>query len=80
MVQDLPDDYFVAGDNAYILISNLVISHIGKYKQDSSKDAFNFFLSQLCIRMEQGFWITFCKMAYFQEAFGSEILAHNTNH
>jgi hypothetical protein len=43
-VQDLPDGYFVVGDNAYILSSTLIIPYSGKDKQDASKYAFIFFL------------------------------------
>jgi len=55
LVSQLPDGFFVVGDNAYILSHTLLIPYNGVNKQNQAKDAFNFFLSQLRIRVEQAF-------------------------
>ena len=67
LVQDLPDGCFVVGNNAWVLTSNLIIPYSGKNKQDSEKDAFNFFLSQLHIRIEQAFGLLVAKWYIFKK-------------
>jgi hypothetical protein len=62
-VQELPDGYFIVVDNVYTLSTTLLTLYSGKDKQNSSKDAYNFFLSQLCIR-----WITCIQMAIFKKS------------
>jgi hypothetical protein len=60
-VQDLPDGFFVVGDNAYVLSPMLLIPYSGNEKKNSTKDAFNFFLSQLRIHIEQSFGLLVTK-------------------
>ena len=67
LVQELPDGYFAVGDNAYTLSSTLLIPYSGKDKQNASKDAFNFFLSQLRIRIEQAFGLLVSKWRIFKK-------------
>ena len=45
IVQELPGGFFILSDNACMLTSTLLIQYSGKEKQNSSKDAFNFFFS-----------------------------------
>jgi len=45
----------VVGDNAYICSETLLTPFSGVEKEDPAKDAFNFYLSQLRIRIEQTF-------------------------
>jgi hypothetical protein len=49
LVSQPPAGFFIVGDNAYTLSSPLLISYSGVKKFNQSKDAFIFFLSQLCI-------------------------------
>jgi hypothetical protein len=55
LTEQLPDGFYVVADNAYTLSCKLLIPYSGKEKQSTSKDVFNFYLSQLCIRVEQAF-------------------------
>ena len=55
MVQNLPIRKFVIGDNAYMCTETLLTPFSGNEKKDPEKDAFNFYLSQLRIRIEQTF-------------------------
>jgi len=55
MIQKLPPKKFVVGDNAYICSETLLTPFSGVEKEDPAKDAFNFYLSQLRIRIEQTF-------------------------
>ncbi len=55
LVEQLPDGFYVVADNAYTLSCKLLIPYSGKEKQSTSKDVFNFYLSQLRIRVEQAF-------------------------
>ena len=66
-VQDLPDGFFVVGDNAYVLSPTLLIPYSGNDKKNSTKDAFNFFLSQLRIRIEQSFGLLVTKWRVFKK-------------
>jgi hypothetical protein len=52
-VSSLPRGYYMAADNAYTLSDTLLIPYCGVDKLDPSKDVFNFYLSQLCIRIDQ---------------------------
>jgi len=55
LAEQQPEGFYVMADNAYCLSSTLLIPYSGREKQDKSKDAFNFFLSQLRIQIEQAF-------------------------
>jgi hypothetical protein len=46
---------FIAADAAYIVTEHVLIPFVGSQRQDRTKDAFNFFLSQLRIRIENSF-------------------------
>ncbi len=52
-VSTLPRGFYVVADNAYTLSDTLLIPYSGVDKADPSKDVFNFYLSQLRIRIEQ---------------------------
>ena len=54
-------------DNAYTLSDTLLIPYSGVDKQDPSKDVFNFYLSQLCIRIEQAFGLLVSKWRIFKK-------------
>jgi hypothetical protein len=56
----------VVGDNAYTLSSTLLIPYSGATKLNPSRDAFNFFLSQLRIRIEQAFGMLVMKWRIFK--------------
>jgi hypothetical protein len=51
----LPIGLFIAADAAYIVTEHVLIPFVGSQRQDRTKDAFNFFLSQLRIRIENSF-------------------------
>lgn len=65
LVQDLPHGFFAVGDNAYTLSNTLLIPCSGKDKQNPSKDALNFYLTQLRIRIEQAFGLLVSKWRVF---------------
>jgi hypothetical protein len=52
LVEQLPEGFYVVADDVYCLSSTLLNLSV---EQDKSKDAFNFFLSQLRIQIEQAF-------------------------
>ena len=54
-IDNLPDEYFCVGDNAYPLSNNLLIPFSGANRSDKHKDAYNFYLSQLRIQIEMTF-------------------------
>ena len=51
----MPPRRFVVGDNAYVCSETLLTPFSGIEKDDPSKDALNFYLSQLRICIEQTF-------------------------
>ena len=52
--KNCPEEDFI-GDNAYVCSETLLTPFSGIEKDDTSKDAFNFYLSQLRIHIEQTF-------------------------
>jgi hypothetical protein len=46
---------FIAGDAAYLLTEHLLVPYTGTDKQNPDKDSYNFYLSQLRIRIEMSF-------------------------
>jgi hypothetical protein len=67
LVHELPDGFFAVGDNAYTLSPTLLIPYSGQDKRDKSKDAFDFYLSQLRIRIEQAFGLLVTKWRIFKK-------------
>lgn len=51
----LHDKYFVVADNAYVLTNSLLIPFSGSNRNDPFNSSYNFFLSQLRIRIEMAF-------------------------
>ena len=47
--------YYAVADNAYTLSATLLIPYSGSDKRYPNKDVFNFYLSQLRIKIEQAF-------------------------
>jgi len=61
----LSPDYFIAGDNAYPLLSTVLIPFNGANVRDEINDAYNFYLSQLRIRIDD-IWATYLQVENFQ--------------
>ncbi len=55
------DGFYVVADNVYTLSCRLLIPYSGKEKESSARDVFNFYLSQLCIHVEQAFRLLITK-------------------
>ena len=54
-IRNLPIGKFIIGDNAYVCSEHLLTPFSGDEKRDPRKDAYNFYLCQLRIRIEQAF-------------------------
>ena len=54
-VEALPLTRYVVGDNAYTPTEHLLVPFSGSEKEDSGKDCYNYYLSQLRIRIEMCF-------------------------
>ncbi|MBV5267579.1 MAG: transposase family protein, partial [Burkholderiaceae bacterium] len=54
-IESLPLGKFVVGDNAYVCTEHLLTPFPGDEKKDPGNDAYNFYLSQLRIRIEMAF-------------------------
>jgi hypothetical protein len=54
-IKQLPDGYYIIGDAAYSVGEKMLTPFTGGHRSDPAKDAYNFFLSQLRIRIEMSF-------------------------
>ena len=54
-LDDLPDRYFIGADNAYPLSRNLLIPFSGAESNNEHHRTYNFYLSQLRVRIEMAF-------------------------
>ena len=66
LIENLPEGFWVAGDNAYVLTEKLLVPYSGKQRYEPSNSIFNFFLSQLRIRIEQSFGMLVNKWRIFK--------------
>ena len=55
LIEGLPDGYYAVGDNAYVNSNRLLVPFPGKLSTSDPRDAFNFYLSQLRVRVENCF-------------------------
>jgi hypothetical protein len=55
MLDKLPLTYYVVADAAYAVSDKILVPFTGSQKRNLVQDAFNYFLSQLRIRIEQSF-------------------------
>ena len=55
IINQLPLGSHIIGDAAYTVLDQILVPLTGPHCQDSSKDAFNYFLSQMCIHIEMSF-------------------------
>ena len=55
LIEKLPLGTYVIADNAYICTEHLLTPFPGEQKKEAAKDAYNFYLSQLRIRIEMTF-------------------------
>ena len=51
----LPKHYYIIGDNAFTLTNKMLIPYSGPQKREKAKDTYNYYLSQLRIRIEMAF-------------------------
>jgi DDE superfamily endonuclease len=64
-IENLPIGKYVIGDNAYVCTEHLLTPFSGDDKKDPMKDAYNFHLSQVRIRIEMTFGQFINKWRYF---------------
>jgi len=51
-IEELPEEYFLIGDNAYRLNSTMLVPFKGSHKRNEFNRSYNFYLSQLHMRIE----------------------------
>lgn len=61
-----PPSFHLVGDNAYVCNETMLTPYAGTQKLSSSKDSFNFYLSQVRIRIEQAFGLVVNKWRIFR--------------
>ena len=62
----VPNEFFLHGDNAYVLDNNFLIPFSGARKSPPFNDSYNFFHSQLRIRIELAFGLLSTKWRIFR--------------
>ena len=65
-IEALPNGFHVVGDPAYILTEKLLIPYSGPERVETNNNVFNFFLSQLRIRIEMAFGLLTTKWRIFR--------------
>jgi hypothetical protein len=65
-IEAMPEQYFLLGDNAYALSEKILIPFSGAQKKVVENDAYNYYLSQLRIRIEQAFGLLTTKWRIFR--------------
>jgi hypothetical protein len=55
IIEKMASGTYIAGDAAYIQTEHMLVPFTGSCKQDPDKDSYNFYLSQLRIRIEMAF-------------------------
>lgn len=55
LVERLPTGYYIIGDNAYVPTEHLITPFSGSQRDDPANDAYNFYLSQIRIKIEMAF-------------------------
>ena len=66
-VLNLPLGKYLIGDNAYVCSEHFLTPFSGDEKKDPQKDAYNFFLSQIRIRVEMTFGLFVSKWRIFKK-------------
>ena len=75
-IENLPIGKYVIGDNAYVCTEHLLTPFSGDDKKDPMKDAYNFHLSQVRIRIEMTFGQFINKWRYFGQSSQLSIKNH----
>jgi hypothetical protein len=66
-IQNIPCGFYLVGDSAYTLSSSLLVPYTGSDKNRKENDVFNFYLSQLRIKIEQAFGLLVNKCRIFKK-------------
>ena len=66
VLEELPVDFYMVGDAAYPLSHKMLVPFVGSQRNIAAQDAFNFYLSQLRIRVEMAFGRLVRKWAILQ--------------
>ena len=77
-VMDLPFGLFFVGDAAYTLCETLLVPFTGSQRDNADNDAFNFYLSQLRIRIEMSFGRLVRKFAILQRNMETQMSTTST--
>lgn len=73
MVDELPPSSYIIGDNAYPVSEHLLTPFSGSQKENVWNDSFNFYLSQVRIKIEQTFGIFLNRWGLFQRPLGMRL-------
>ena len=80
-LEDLPMQYFIGGDNAYPLSQRVLIPFSGGEVHDETNRTYNFYLSQLRIRIEMAFglltqkWLAVADTMKYSNEMNAQLIA-----
>lgn len=63
--KSFPPSFHLVGDNAYVCNESMITPYSGSQKNDPTKDSFNFYVSQVRIKIEQAFGLVRNKWRIF---------------
>jgi DDE superfamily endonuclease len=66
-MDDLPGNYFLIDDNAFTLSNKMLVPFSGAQRSHQYKDVYNYYLSQLRIRIEMAFGLLTTKWRIFRK-------------
>jgi hypothetical protein len=66
IVRNLPVGRYIIGDNAYVCTEHLLTPFSGNQKREAQKDTYNFYVSQLRMRIEMAFGLMVGKWGILQ--------------
>jgi len=73
IVENLPIGLYFVGDAAYTLTEHMLVPYTGSNRDNPDYDAFNFFLSQLRIRIEMSFGLLTTKWSVLRTFLGGRL-------
>jgi DDE superfamily endonuclease len=76
MIESLPYGYFVGGDNAYVNSEHLIVPFSGR-NITPEQDTFNYYLSQLCVRIENTFALFVNRWGILWKPLEGKLISHN---
>lgn len=77
IIENLPDGIYIVADAAYMLTEHVLVPFTGGDRYDANKDTYNYFLSQLRIRIEMAFGLLTTKWSILQTNLANDLVLNS---